>query len=333
MIDWWQIKNTIDLGEVLSTLGIRVTRTERDEHFASCPLSSHVGTDANPSFSINEEKLIYHCFSCNGSGNLVDLVMDLESLSRSGAIDWLVGFCSAIASEEDTLFVDQIEALLFPNMERMSKPPLPWFNHERVEEWAKNHTNLLEQKWGIGDEARKFFQFGFDPDHSRGKYVGPALILPHFVHGQCVGWQERWLSDDRPKWVGKYTNTSDFPKKETLFNMDNLDNEVVVVESVMTVARLHQLGVSAVATFGAAVTKEQWRLLAGVDKVLLSFDNDPPGYKALDEGVRHLHSLTDVWTVPTPPTQGSDLADLSDSEIMEYLSRAEPGVLQLMESE
>ena len=333
---WWQIKETLDIPEVLDNLGIRVTRVDGHEHFASCPLSSHTGEDRNPSFSVNEDKMLYSCFACSGGGVLPNLVMDIENLSWDEALEWLSEYSDEITDEPDA-FARQLEKALFREETKEAPKPLPWFGPKVIAPWIQEETDWFADR-GISQSTRELLSMGFDPNHERRTrsltepYIGPAIIVPHFFNGSLCGWQERWLDEDRPKWIGKYTNTHDFPKKYTLYNYDAAKehDSVIVVEGTMTVARLVQLGYNAVATFGATVSNEQWKMLSAFRNVFLSFDNDDAGYIAMETGVMQLMDLTSVWVIDPPQDKkGADLGDVSDNDIGDHIARAEPGFMKV----
>jgi DNA primase len=91
---------------------------------------------------------------------------------------------------------------------------------------------------------------------------------------QLVGWQARRLDGGKPK----YKNSPDFPKDTTLFNYDYLRDTVVIVESPMSVMRHWHHMPYVEATFGAAITNEQLRLISKHPKVILFLDNDKAGW-------------------------------------------------------
>jgi len=152
------------------------------------------------------------------------------------------------------------------------------------------------------------------------------LIIPHFWNQELVGYQERWLSEDRPKNVSKYTNTNNFPKKETIFNWDRAvlnareGKPVVVVESCMTTIRLHDIGITSVATFGASVSPFQVSLLGSLPEVILSFDNDVAGKRAAQKLQDKLMDYTLVRLLPCPDGFKSDLADMPDETVRSLLA-------------
>ena len=355
MIDWESIAESVRVEEVLDELGIRIQQVHKGEHWASCPLPTHPGADASPSWSINEENLVYNCFVCGG-GNLPGLVMHMvESVyTWDDALKWLAPFSDVdVDGEDDVAFMKQLQGYL----DRSVGPPkrqrgvtLPYYSNQVIERLTEAPVALLA-KWGIRDERTvEEFQIKYDPERRRVKggkeYVGPALVVPHFFKGKLVGYQERWLGDDVPKWVPKYTNSEDFPKAETLFNWDRAVEAarrgelVIVVESAFTAIRLWELGYTVVATFGASVSDVQIRLLGSFTRgVYLSYDADPDyknakgqwvkgaGQKALKELRERLSNYVPVWVVPNVTTNKGDLADLPDDEIVALIDRSKPSLV------
>jgi hypothetical protein len=55
------------------------------EHIGLCPFHA----DKHPSLYVNEEKGLYHCFSCSSSGDVIDFVMQLDGLSFRAAAESL----------------------------------------------------------------------------------------------------------------------------------------------------------------------------------------------------------------------------------------------------
>jgi len=352
MIDWESIAESVRVEEVLDELGIRIQQIHKGEHWASCPLPSHPGADASPSWSINAENLVYNCFVCGG-GNLPGLVIHMvESVHDwQDALRWLAPFSDVdIDGEDDVAFMKQLQGYL-DRAETPSKrqrgTTLPYYSNSVIDRLETAPVALLA-KWGIKDQRTvEEFRIKYDEERRRLKggkeYVGPCIIVPHFWHESLVGYQERWLDDDRPKWVAKYTNSDDFPKKETLFNWDRAVEEArkglvtVVVESAFTAIRLWELGYSVMATFGASVSDQQVKYLGSLfGGVALSYDSDPDfvnakgqvvkgaGQKTLKALTVRLSDLIPVSVVPQVGLDKGDLADLEDAQIYDLIARARP---------
>lgn len=352
-ITWEDIAESIRLDEVLTDLGIDITEVTRLEHWTSCPLPTHPSADVKPSFSINEHSLLYNCFVCGG-GPLPLLVAEMQELESDEygtrfekALEWLLPYSDAeLEDDDDDGFTEQIERYLARDVKvkHTRTVDLPYYSPRVIErlDYAPLETVA---KWGIKHEET-IEQFGIRYDEYRrrvkgGKeYEGPALVIPHIFRGEIVGYQERWLDDDRPKWIPKYTNSDDFPKATTIYNWDGVVEEArrgqspVVVESTMTTARLWEVGYSSGATFGASVRDEQIRLLRSLDcGVILGFDNDfdfknrkgqmvkGAGAKAMQEVAEKLSPYIPVWSASPGAGDKLDFADLSDEEIEAAIRR------------
>lgn len=261
------------------------------------PWEMHKTGDSTGKFAINREKRMYNCWVCGG-GTLLSLAMAVNDFDEQEALEWLYQF-TKVEEQTDDDFVSEIEAIL--HIEKKSKPVWPYFNANVTNKWETNTRGSQEffdfvTSRGISLYTASLFRLGYDAEATRlaplrdgmrkaESYTGPSIIFPHTWGERLVGWQQRWLDDDRPKWIPKYTNTGDFPKNETIFNYERVylsEHPIVVVESVPTVLFLHTLGIPAVATFGSSVTDEQMRLLRKCQQgLIIAPDNDDPGRKWL----------------------------------------------------
>jgi hypothetical protein len=279
--------------------------------------------------------------------------MEYNDLGVDEATVWLYQFAG---EQDDEKFLDEFERDLQDIEERTAV--LPYFNERVLDKWrfetwgcdgrAEKAEEYLWKKWRILPSTADRFKIGYDPNHRRmnpkegESYEGPALIFPHFWKGRLVGWQERWLGDDeeRPKWVPKYTNTTDMPRQNTIFNYESAltaQEPVFVVESLPTVYCLESHDYPATGTFGSSVRPEQLRLLRRFSQgVILCPDADvssagvtakpSKAQQKTPAGLKWRKTLTDYlerfipvyWLPPVPLAPGSDLADLA----VEYGSEA-----------
>lgn len=347
----------IDVDAFEEAIGFDPERQGQNKHgepedIGQCPdpWSLHKNGDTTGKFAINRTKHLWNCFVCGG-GSLLDLTIALQDMDDQEAETWLYQFAKP-RDESDDEFLAEIEEIL--HQEMIAKPVMPYYNDHVLDKWTEDLAPLggwLKDR-GISEEIACKARIGFDRAARRqaplkpGKpaqepYSGPCVYLPHFWGGRLVGWQQRWLSDARPKWIPKYTNTSSFPRTETIYNYENVylaERPVIVCESVPSALFLASLGYPAVATFGGSVSTEQLRLLRRFQQgLVLAPDNDEPGYKWLgytDDEIRYNKLdrviMADYLSrfVPLQVIEpvgeynsGNDLADLLD-EGLPFAARA-----------
>lgn len=335
-VDWEDIKDSIDFGDVVNGLGVSLLEQKGHEHSAHCPLPSHPGADRSPSFWVNDRKLVYNCFVCGG-GDLPSLVQEVEGLDYEAAIDWLIPF-SEYEADDDMAFVEQIVKTLNkrPEPRKPRHPVVPWFPMKAIDRYLDNEPKGEALQWlqerYIDEATRRRFKIVYDPMHHRPghDWIGPAMLLAHIFKGQLVGYQERWFNDgERPKSLHKYMASSDFPKKDTLYNYDTAlklprDHPLFVVESPATVARLGAAGYVGVALFGASINPTQEKLLRGFERLVLAPDNDVAGEKFTRKFVRAMHPYCDIEMIPAPDGDKADLAELDDDQLNAQLALAKP---------
>ena len=265
----------------------------------------HANGDSHPSASVNVEKKVYICYSYWG-GNLFHLIAKLEQCDVSEVAPRVNDLLEGATKTADG-FKEEVERMFSDDPVYLFD--LPSYSDKVLEPWATCHPYMFEDR-GISIEAMTRLRIGFDQRENR-------IVFPHWWGERLVGWQKRSIPGRDGQWPGtyppqpKYRNSISFPKSETLYGYDLVDDytgPVVVVESPMSVARaIHHRLPGVVATFGAKVSQTQIELLTHFNQVVVWFDDDPAGQAGARKLVQGLYRHTDVRVVNPDP--GMDLAD------------------------
>jgi DNA primase len=133
--------------------------------------------------------------------------------------------------------------------------------------------------------------------------------------GLCLGFVGRSVE-------GKvFKNTPGLQKSKTLFNLQRAKrhDKVFVVESSFDAIRLEQVGVYAVATLGATISKEQRKLLKQYfNQVIVLGDNDDAGKNMSKKMIDFFGS---GCIAPELPEGVKDVSDLSDEDLKSFVDR------------
>src|SRR5690625_4410094 len=72
------IKNVQNANDIVEVIGEYVQLTKKGKNFFGlCPFHN----ERTPSFSVSQEKQIFHCFGCKKGGNVVSFIMEIEGYS------------------------------------------------------------------------------------------------------------------------------------------------------------------------------------------------------------------------------------------------------------
>jgi len=324
-------RRRVDVRQLLEHYGARncseqVNRDGTTEIVHSCLLDAvephHAHGDEHPSAWVNVEKGLY-CCSVYWSGDVLHLILKMEGLSELGQVGPLLGTMMGGARSGQALRAELERLFAAPDVYSVG---LPSYSESVLRPWMASHPYMRDVR-GVSHETCAELGIGFDPAANR-------IVFPHRWRGSLVGWQKRavppgpgWPGTD-PPWP-KYKNSSGFPKSETLYRYDQAAGlgRVVVVESPMSVAVAHELGIpGVVATFGAKVTRPQIDLLKSWETVVVWFDADPAGESGTVKLVEGLYRHCRVSVVP--PEEGRDLGDYRDANrVAAALESAIPAVL------
>lgn len=294
---------------------------------------NHANGDTTGKFGIHREMRVYNCYVCGG-GSLLSLAMETQDMDVEDALHWLYQFCEEdLRSDQD--FVDDFLGAFEDVEHRVAT--LPFFNERVLERFQKEPIPnwWLAERGVLPEVAEKYgVYYSSEIDRRappRGKYAddedysGPGIVFSHSWKERLVGWQTRWLDEDRPDWIPKYTNTADFPRENTIYGYDFARQEpsgrpVLVVESAASVLFANSCGYDAVATFGSNLNDAQLRLLRRFSSgIILCPDHDIPKGDGLGAGIKWRNSLTEylkryitVWHLPPPGEKpGADIGDLA----------------------
>lgn len=334
----------IDLDMFYEAIGFEPRMNLKDNDMGYCLFpENHSHGDTKGKFAIHRGKKVYNCFVCGG-GSLLSLVVELKGWEPEVATEWLYQFAIR-DTRSDSEFVDHLLEML--EYKGPKPDPIPYFNERVLDKFTGSVDYFLGRgisqevidacRLCYADEATKLAPskvYEGVPTKIDDDYEGPAAIFPHYWGGKLVGWQSRWINyPDTPKWLPKYTNTSSFPKHQTLYNYGwaiTQTEKVVICESVPTVLFLRSCGIPAVAYFGDAPSQEQLKLCRRFTQgVILAPDNDSNGDKLLEIGTKYLESYTDVWHAPKVGSEHDDLGTYADYEDGPELVRAHLSLSEL----
>jgi DNA primase len=326
-IDLSYLKGRFNPEEVLETLGLEVIHHDsHNEILCRCPFpENHSNGDSVPSFSYNDDLMVYNCFTCGG-GTLASLIKTLNNFTSNDQIEnWLIDF-SDLSENTDRDLKNEVMKILNSNKEETMME----YPGSVLTQFRKLHPYLEER--GISREVAIDMRIGYDEKHD-------GIVIPHFVAGKLVGWQTRHLKKDGDKFVcahclehkkrvPKYNNTHNFPRGNTLYNysqaleyLKSSSDRMIIVESPFTVLKLKSMGFNnCVATFGSWSREQIFSLCVCLNGVILWPDNDPAGYENVNRILDYAASWFPVSIAPVHPKPKGDAADLSKEEVAEYLN-------------
>lgn len=327
-VKYSEFEERIDVDALINAIGFDPLYEDHRGNLVGYCLwpQNHTNGDTTGKFAIHPEKKKYNCYVCGG-GSLLSLVMELNDWDSETAEEYLRQFAGD--SRTDTEFLDDFLNAFARDAEKRVET-MPYFNGRVLEKWEPAYE--YGESVGLSRYAIESYNVLYSPEavkRSPGKgkfqdvpdYVGPAVIWPHYWNKRLVGWQSRWMANDRPEFVKKWTNTVDFPKDNTLYGYQYLSSgKVYVVESAKSVLKLWMLGCQATGTFGSNVNDAQLRLLRRFRSgVVLWRDSDKAGDEWFVQCYDYLHRYVPLWAVDPLPTLKGDVADLSDEEAADWL--------------
>ena len=304
-----EIRQRASIVEVVSDF-VTLKKSGRN-HLGLCPFHS----EKTPSFTVNEEKGIYHCFGCQSGGSVFHFLMNYDRLTFPEAVE-RVAKRYGIPVEHDGRAVQEggEREKLYRVNERIAR------NYQKLlhsHPEGRKAVAYLQQR-GVDREAMEKFMIGYAPSSGSGllgvfreekiaaadgcrlgligqrgeqkfyeKFFGRVIFPIVSPAGKVVAFGGRVLDRSLPKYLNS-AETPLFHKSSTLYGLYQAKDGVrradcvVVVEGYLDVIALAQHDVPyAAATLGTALTPDHLRVLSRYTKNIIAlFDGDDAGRKA-----------------------------------------------------
>jgi len=308
-VNFKDIKEKVGIENLLSYYNlIEDLKRKGKELIGYCPIHDKKHYNKN-SFSVNTEKNIWHCFSCDAGGNILDFVAFVEDVDIRQA-GLLIKKWFKIGSQKDEKMTEKEREGKKEEVNEEVNKPLTF----KLKNLDHDHPYLKER--GIKKETIKEFGLGYC---KRGILKGRIAIPIHNEKGELVAYAGRYPGDP-PEEESKYIFPPNFKKSLILFNLNRVEGEekeLILVEGFFDVFNLWQAGVkNAVALMGTSLTEEQEELILrylGKDgRTTLIFDSDEAGKKAVKEAMEKL--IKKVYIKVIRLKEGIDLDSLSKKD-------------------
>ncbi|MDC0853823.1 DNA primase [Candidatus Pelagibacter sp.] len=306
-----EIKTRLKVSTVVSK---SVNLKKRGKEFVGL---SPFKTEKTPSFTVNDEKGFYHCFSTAEHGNIFDFIMKTQNLKFGEAVKYLAN----LAGMQPYTFSkkDEEREKAWNEYSEIFKMYVEFYHNELLKNQEFNFAREYLKKRKLSKEEVLNFKIGFVPfnanfyekikssfkekniidtglfyfDDKKKKYVErfrDRIIFPiKSITGQPIALGGRTIKENN--YLAKYINSPETPffkKGSNLYNLDyarKLSNKieyVYLVEGYMDVVGLRSKGIeNVVANLGTSLTDRQVSVLNQFyNDLIICFDGDESGYKA-----------------------------------------------------
>lgn len=279
--------------------------------------------EKTPSFTVNEERGLWHCFGCGEGGDIFGFVMKAENLVFGDAVERLARQGGVVLKagkrtspeqrslKDRALKVNERACRIFQSLLLKSADGekfRAYLERRRIgpaeteafrlgasrDSWDYLLKQLAEDGFSAEDAAAAGLaiqrESGGMYDRFRNRLMFPLVN----VVGDVVGFGARTLGDDTPKYINTPQSPA-FDKGKMLYALDiakkhAADNALILTEGYMDVIALHREGFrNSVASMGTALTETQVSILRRYcSAVYLAYDADFAGDAATLRGIEML---------------------------------------------
>lgn len=307
-------------------------------YVARCPFH----TEKTPSFSVNRNRQMFHCFGCGVSGNAIGFLMDYSHLGFVEAVEDLAAFVGVDVPRDDVKAYVETDKEASARLYILLDEVAVFYQEQLRSAEGKQAIEYLKGR-GVSGEVARDFGLGYAPqawdalikrfdrnalidagmlvvredgkvyDRFRGRLMFPIRDK----RKRTVGFGGRVLDGSLPKYLNS-PETQVFSKSKELYGLSDLlikhnrPERILVVEGYMDVIALAQYGVSnVVAALGTAMSKGQIELLFRfAAELVFCFDGDNAGrqaaWKAVEAALPCLRDGRQIKIMLLPQGQDPD---------------------------
>ena len=271
--------------------------------------------EKTPSFTVNDEKEFYHCFSTGEHGNIFDFLMKTKSLGFGEAVKTL----AAEAGMQPYRFsnFDEKKDQRYNTYKNIFREYSDFFQKYLFTNSCREAIDYLNSR-GLNKDIIKHFKLGYVPwknsfyeellkkyseeeinltglyykSDKTGKYIdrfNSRILFPiNNISGDTIAFGGRIIRESK---LAKYINSPEtefYKKGSMIFNLDKAKSlrseteEVIIVEGYMDVLSIYSSGIkNVIANSGTALTEKQINLIwKFFSKPTICLDGDESGQKA-----------------------------------------------------
>jgi DNA primase len=306
-----EIKRRLSIVDLIGTY-ISLKRSGRT-YTGLCPFHD----DKNPSMQVNDEKGLYHCFSCGAGGDIFSFLVNYRNLTFKEALEELAQKLNITLSNDKTT---KQKSSNRSNLLKVNNLALSFFHKNLI----KNKNSAVARKYlagrGITSEIAKEFRLGYANEgwdnlfkifndkgvpHQFAAEIGlivrkdgkneyydrfrHRIMFPIVdVNGDIIGFGGRVVNEtDKPKYLNS-PESALYKKRSSFYGLFNSIEHIkklgraILVEGYIDFLSLYCGGIkNVVATLGTSLTPEHARILKRYTKnVVILYDGDESGIKA-----------------------------------------------------
>lgn len=360
------INEVLARNDIVDVIGGYASLRKKGSNYEACCPFHHEKT---PSFKVNREKQMYHCFGCGVGGNVFTFVMEYENLNFPEAVERLAERAGIQLPEKSMSAQERSREQYKITLKEMNKTAAAYFHYilkhsqngqraygyfrdtrgltdDTINKFALGYSDIYKddlyrymRSKGYTDEQLK--QSGLvdisERDGGVDKFWNRAMIPILDINGKVIAFGGRVLGDGKPK----YINTSDtavFDKSHTLFAMNiarrSRRKGFICCEGYMDVISMHQAGFdNAVASLGTAFTFGHANIIKRyADEVYLAYDSDGAGVAATKKVIAILREVgVGVRVINMRPYKDPDefIRNLGSEAFETRIQKAESGMMFL----
>ena len=287
-----RIKELLNISSVVE--GFVRLKKKGQNFYGLCPFHK----EKTPSFSVNDEKRIYHCFGCGANGDIFDFIMEMDCISFNEALEKL-GKMVGVEVKKNNHSISRLYEI--------NKQTSLWFEQQLQN---NDKVRLYLSKRNLSESDCRNFNIGYAPKNSglkqyliaqgfretdlqkigllnknKNEIFRERVIFPIYDdNSKIIGFGGRAIEKQNPKYINSQDSII-FKKGMNLYKSRQFKKSKkysIVVEGYTDVISANKAGLyNTLAPLGTSITNAQLDYIFKFSKnIFFCFDGDKAGREA-----------------------------------------------------
>ncbi len=351
--------------DIVDVLGSYISLKKKgNNYWACCPFHN----EKTPSFSVDRDSQLYHCFGCGASGSIYTFLQNYENFTFPESIEYLAERAGVELPTRELGKEEREQMDRKAKLREINKEAAKYFYYALRQPDGKHAMEYLKKR-NLSDETIHKFGLGYATmqrddlyQYLRSKGFDDRLLADAgLIHqdkngrpsdvfwnrvmfpimdqnGKVIAFGGRVLGDGEPKYYNS-KETDIYEKRRHLFGFylakKSRKKNFILCEGYMDVIAMHQAGFDqAIASLGTAFTIQQALLIKRyADRVYLAYDSDKAGVTAAKRAIPILRNAgISARMIDMRPHKDPDefITALGKEAFEERIAQAESSIMYLV---
>lgn len=256
----------------LDNNNIEIKETSDDEEIR---INSIYDNDNKFKLYISLDKNLFHCFKTGEGGRIEKLLSDVSNIDEKNIVNYIITNYFSKNEVTKKVIEKKVYELELPENLKFFKEPEK--ESGLIMSGRKRAYNYLAKR-GLTEDVIN--ELGYITNSN--SMYNNRIFIPFYEEEKLVYFQTRDFTNTSTL---RYVNPKGFSSKEYVYNIDKIENEVVIVEGLFDAMSVDNIPATAIMSADLTLTQAKKIMLNAPKEIIFIPDNDETGGRTLSKNI------------------------------------------------